>query len=186
MKAARWARRLLLVLAIGAGVHLLVVWALPRAIMHKVLNITPQDLGAPPGSTARVYFPPMTDATQRRIVMPSPDLLYATCVFDVSARPLRIRADPRLPGYWSVALYGANSDNFFVVNDRQLAGKPLDLVLVAARGAPAGTELPAAARVISVPSSRGLVLMRVLVADYAAEQAVLEPARRTLSCEALR
>lgn len=185
MMAARWVRRLLLVLAIAAGVHLFVVWALPRVIMHKVLNTSPQDLGAKPGSTTNVYFPPMTDASQRRIVMPSPDLLYATCVFDVSARPLRIRADPRLPGYWSVALYGANSDNFFVINDRQLAGKPLDLVLVGAQGAPAGTPLPAGARVVSVPSAKGLVLMRVLVADYAAEQAVLEPARRTLRCEAL-
>lgn len=186
MTAARWARRVLLVLAIAAGVHLLAVWALPRVIMHKVLNTTPQDLGAAPGSTAQVYFPPMTDATQRRIVMPSPDLLYATCVFDVSARPLRVRADPRLPGYWSVALYGANSDNFFVVNDRHLAGKPLDLVLVGAGGAPAATQLPDAARVVSAPSNRGLVLMRVLVADYAAERDVVEAARRTLSCEALR
>jgi uncharacterized membrane protein len=185
MTAARWARRLLTVLAIAAGVHLLVVWALPRVIMHKVLNTSPQDLGAKPGSTANVYFPPMTDASQRRIVMPSPDLLYATCVFDVATRPVRIRADPRLPGYWSVALYAANSDNFFVVNDRQLAGKPLDLALVRAQGTLAGAQLPAGARVVDVPSDRGLVLMRVLVADYAADQAVLEPARRTLRCEAL-
>jgi uncharacterized membrane protein len=184
MMAARWGRRLLATLVIAATVHLLIVWALPRVIMHKVLNTTPQDLGAKPGATASVYFPPMTDASQRRILMPSPDLLYATCVFDVSVRPLRVRADPRLPGYWSVALYAANSDNFFVVNDRQLAGKPLDLVLVGARGA-ASKTLPAGARVVSVPSDKGLVLMRVLVADYAAEQSVLEAARRTLRCEAL-
>ena len=61
-------------------------------------------------------FPPMTDASQRRVVMPSPDLLYATCAFDVRQRPLRIQADPKLPGYWSIALYAANSDNFFVLN----------------------------------------------------------------------
>lgn len=185
MITALRARRLLIVLAIAAGVHLLIVWALPRLIMHKVLGTTPQQLGASAGSTATVYFPPMTDATQRRIVMPSPDLLYATCVFDVAQRPLRVRADPRLPGYWSVALYAANSDNFFVLNDRQLAGQPLDLVLMPAQGAPAGMALPAGARAVTVPTDKGLVLMRVLVADYAAEQGVLEPARRTLRCDTL-
>ncbi len=182
--SARWTSRALMVLAIAAGVHLLVVWAIPRLIMHKVLGTTPAQLGGTDPS-ARVYFPPMTDATQRRIVMPSPDLLYATCLFDVSHAPLRVRADPRLPGYWSVAAYAANSDNFLVVNDRQLAGKPLDLVLVGAQGAPAGTAVPPGARVVVAPSDKGLVLMRVLVSDYAAEKAVLEPARRSLRCEAL-
>ena len=180
-----WLLRALAVLAIAAGAHLLAVWAIPRFIMAKVLSTTPQQLGAKPGSTASVYFPPMTDATQRRIVMPSPDLLYATCLFDVSRRPLRIQADPRLPGYWSVAAYAANSDNFVVVNDRQLAGKPLDMVLVGPQGAEAGWVMPPGARVVIAPSNRGLVLMRVLVADYVTERAVLEPARRTLRCEAL-
>ena len=36
----------------------------------------------------------MTDATQRRVVMPSPDLLYATCAFDVREHALRIRLSP--------------------------------------------------------------------------------------------
>jgi uncharacterized membrane protein len=183
MTRRRWQGTLAL-LAIAAGTHLLVVWAIPRLIMHKVLSTTPAQLGSP-GSTERVYFPPMTDATQRRIVMPSPDLLYATCVFDVSRRPLRIQADPRLSGYWSVAAYAANSDNFFVVNDRQLAGQPLDLLLVGMQRAPAGTVMPPGARVVVAPSDKGLVLMRVLVGDYATEKAMLEPARRTFRCEPL-
>ena len=41
-----------------------------------------------------------------------------------------IRADPKTRSYWSIALYAANSDNFFVVNDRQAGGRPVDLVLV--------------------------------------------------------
>ena len=180
----RWLLRALAVLGIAAGVHLLALWSIPRLIMARVLSTTPAQLGGSDPSV-RVYFPPMTDATQRRIVMPSPDLLYAICLFDVSRQPQRIQADPRLPGYWSVAAYAANSDNFLVVNDRQLAGRPLDLVLVGARGAPAGTVLPPGARVVVAPSERGLVLMRVLVADYAAEKDVLEPARRTLRCEAI-
>lgn len=180
-----WALRIGAMLAIAAGVHLLAVWALPRLIMHKVLSTAPVELGARSAAQAEatVYFPPMTDATQRRIVLPSPDLLYAVCRFDVSQAPLRIRADPKLPGYWSVALYAANSDNFLVVNDRQLASKPLDLVVVGKGARPA--NLPAGVRVVVAPTARGLVLMRVLVADYAAEQATVEAARRTLRCDAL-
>lgn len=184
MKA--WALRIGAVAAIAAGVHLLAVWALPRLIMHRVLTTTPAELGArnDAQAAATVYFPPMTDAAQRRIVLPSPDLLYAVCRFDLARAPLRVRADPKLPGYWSVALYAANSDNFFAVNDRQLAGQPLDLVVVGTQGS-TPSALPPGARVVVAPSARGLVLMRVLVADYAAERERVEAARRTLRCDAL-
>ena len=185
MKAAqRWALRIGAVVAIAAGVHLLAVWSLPRLIMHRVLNTAPAELGARTAeqAAASVYFPPMTDAAQRRIVLPSPDLLYAVCRFDLARAPLRVRADPKLPGYWSVALYGANSDNFFVVNDRALAGQRLDLLVVGPGAAP--VNAPPGARVVVAPSARGLVLMRVLVGDYAAEQAQVEAARRTLRCDA--
>jgi len=179
-----WLRYVLALLAIAAATHVLVVWAIPRLIMQRVMRTTPADLGHP-GATPRVYFPPMTDATQRRIVMPSPDLLYAICVFDVSQHPLRVTANPRLSNYWSVAGYADNSDNFFVVNDRQLAGQPLDLVLVGATGSVPSATLPQGARVLVAPSDKGLLLMRVLVSDYEAEKALLEPARRTLRCEPL-
>jgi len=118
------------------------------------------------------------------VVMPSPDLLYATCAFDVRQRPLRIQADPKLPGYWSIALYAANSDNFFVLNDRQAAGAPVDLVLVGPDTAKPGV-LPAGAKVVTAPGGRGLLLMRVLVGDYAVERESVEAARRTLRCTPL-
>jgi uncharacterized membrane protein len=160
-------------------VHLLAVWAVPRVIMGRVLS------AAQPEKTTGVFLPPMTDASARRIVMPSPDLLYATCAFDVGTRPLRIRADPKSPRYWSIALYADNSDNFFVINDREAAGKPIDIVLIGPKAYPQAPALPAGASVIDAPSARGLLLMRVLVADYAAEKSVVEAARSTLRCEAL-
>lgn len=161
--------------------HLLVLWALPYGILAALLAAAPAESRGP----GAVYFPPMTDHTQRRVVLPSPDLLYATCAFDVRRQPLRIQADPRLPGYWSIALYAANSDNFFVLNDRQAAGAPVDLVLVAP-GAPAPAALPAGARVVTAGSGRGLLLMRVLVGDDAAERQAAEAGRRTLRCTPLR
>jgi len=175
-----WAWRIGATLALATAVHLLAVWAVPRVIMGRVLS------AAQPEKTTGVFLPPMTDASARRIVMPSPDLLYATCAFDVGKRPLRIRADPKSPRYWSIALYADNSDNFFVVNDREAAGKPIDIVLIGPKAYAQAPVLPAGASVIDAPSTRGLLLMRVLVADYAAEKSVVEAARSTLSCEALR
>ena len=78
----------------------------------------------------QTYFPAPVTASSRDIVLPSPDLLYSVCVFDVSQGPVRVTANPQLKSYWSVALYAANSDNFFVINDRKAGDKPVDLWLV--------------------------------------------------------
>jgi uncharacterized membrane protein len=174
-----WYCRLEVLAAVALLTHVLVVWAIPYVIMAALSMSRPaEERGTGP------LFPPMTDATQRRVVMPSPDLLYATCAFDVREHALRIQADPKLPGYWSIALYAANSDNFFVLNDRQAAGAPVDLVLIGPDMAKPGA-LPAGARLVKAPGGRGLLLMRVLVGDYAAEREAVEAARRSLRCTPL-
>jgi uncharacterized membrane protein len=163
-----------LLVAVAAAMHLAALWAAPRLIMQRALSAA-----AGPAPPAPV-LPPPTDHHQRRIVMPSPDLLYAVCVWDVAERPLRIRADLRGPRYASVALYAANSDNFFVVNDRAAGDAPLQLRLV---GPQAGAPNLAGVRTVRAPSARGLLLMRVLVGDPAADLAAAEAARATLRCE---
>ncbi len=165
-------------LALAAAVHLAAVWTLPRAIMDRVLKGVQEEGGGAP------VLPPMTSHEQRRIVMPSPDLLYAMCGYDLARGPLRVRADPRWPNYWSIALYASNSDNFFVVNDGAADGQAIDLVLTAP-GQAASAALPPGARVVPSPTTRGVLLMRLLVGDDAAERERLEAARRTLRCEPL-
>ena len=179
MRAPRWTpRRVLALVMLAAATHVAAVWVLPRVIMARLAST------ASAAEKSGVYLPPMTDHQQRRIVMPSPDLLYATCAFDLSERGLSIHADPKRgghAGYWSIALYASNSDNFFVINDRQTGDAPLHLVLRREGDAPA--PLPAGAQQVISPSTRGLMLMRVLVSDFAREAAVVEAARRTLRCE---
>jgi uncharacterized membrane protein len=174
-----WAYRATGLLFTAIAVHLLAVWATPRLIMHRVMN-APMVTDLKP--TRGAVFSPAVDATSRRVVMPSPDLLYSLCVFDLSQGPLRITARPALDTYWSVALYADNSDNFFVQNDRQTGKSALDLWLVSEGANASAPAVPAGARVVVSPSRRGLLLMRVLTADYEAEKALLEPARRTLQC----
>lgn len=163
-------------LALAVAVHLLAVWAAPRLIMQRVLA------QLPPAAPGQAVLPPMTDHLQRRVVMPSPDLLYALCPFDLAAGPLRVRADPAaagVTGYWSVAVYAGNSDNVFVLNDRAAAGRPVDLLLQHAGNAAAAGVVGA----VNVPTSRGLVLMRVLVDPSAGPAAPAEAARRSLRCD---
>lgn len=165
-------------LVLGVAVHAAVVWAVPRVIMNRVLSQLPTQADGGP------LLPPMTDHLQRRVVMPSPDLLYALCPYDLSQGRLQVRADPAgagVRGYWSIALYADTSDNVLVLNDRQAAGQPVNLLLL---GPGAAEPAPASgARVVRVASARGLLLMRVLVADAARDAAVAEAARRTLRCE---
>lgn len=168
-----WLRWLLTVAVVAVATHAVALWLVPRVVMQRALNVV-----TAPG---RVLKPPLADATARRIVLPSPDLLYATCPLDLSGRPLRVHARLQAPAYASVALYAANSDNVYVVNDRQLAGAALDLWLVGP-GGPAAPA-PAGSTLVRLPTSRGLLLMRVLVTNPAVDAAAAEAVRDTLRCE---
>jgi uncharacterized membrane protein len=176
-----WFYRVLTLITTAILVHLLAVWAVPRLIMQVLMHgpiaqtMNMQNLAA---------FPPPVTAAARTVVMPSPDLLYSVCVYDVTTGPVRVSANPNLVSYWSIALYAANSDNFFVINDRKADGKPVDLWLVSEGGTSNARPIPAGSRVVVSPSKTGFLLMRVLTGDYEAEKAVIEPARHTLACTA--
>lgn len=174
-----WVYRALGMLLTAVLVHLLAVWATPRLIMNRVMSASVTSYFKP---VRGVVFPPPVDASSRRVVMPSPDLLYSLCVYDLGDGPLRISAQPELDTYWSVALYADNSDNFFVQNDRQTGGGRLDLWLVSQGANTSAPTVPEGSRVVVSPSRRGLLLMRVLTGDYETEKALLERARRTLQC----
>jgi uncharacterized membrane protein len=102
-------------------------------------------------------------------------------VFDVSSGPVRVQANPGLKSYWSIALYAANSDNFFVVNDQQARDKPVDLWLVSEGANAQGQTVAPGSTVVVSPSKQGFLLMRVLTGDYAAEKAVVGIRKYTIS-----
>lgn len=174
-----WFYRGLTLVVTAVLVHLAAIWAAPRLIMQILLN-------GPQAKTMQMHnqaaFPPPVTAQSRSIVLPSPDMLYSVCVFDVSKGPVRVQANPMLTTYWSIALYGSNSDNFFVINDRQAGKQPVDLWLVPTDGNASIVPVPDGSRVVVVPARQGFLLMRVLTGNYDAEKAVIEPARRTLQC----
>ncbi|MCU0670784.1 MAG: DUF1254 domain-containing protein [Myxococcota bacterium] len=165
-------------LALAAAVHLAVVWSVPRVIMAEAMRRMIEA-----GGVNAAHFPPRVDATSRAIVRPSPDLLYASCAFDLGDGPVRLTADVPDAGYWSLSLFAANTDNFFVVDDRDAGGDGarVDLVLVKA-GAQANA--PPGARVVEAPTTRGIVLTRTLI-DGEERVPFLDAARRTFRCAPL-
>lgn len=172
-----WRTHLALALLVLVLVHWAGIWVAPRLIMFMAMR----RIEAAGATSNQAFHAPAVDARSRTIVMPSPDMLYSLCLLDLSRGPLRVRAQPRLDSYWSVAVYEANSDNLFVRNDRQLQGRGLDLWL----SAPAHRALPVPDGVtpVSMPSARGIVLLRVLTAVPEAQRALLERERRSFQCQ---
>jgi len=170
---------LLALLLVAVAAHALTVWALPRLIMAEVLRVTRNEGATSSGAVLR---PPPADHTARRIVMPSPDLLYATCSLDLSEQAAKISADIDYPRYWSIALYADNSDNFMVRNDREHGARALRWLIVAS-----DASYPVAAapdvEIIKAPGSRVLLLLRMLLPEDEAGRSAAEAARKTLRCD---
>lgn len=176
MSRAGWGRWLLLALVVALVTHGLAVWLLPRVVMRIAI-----DAMASRDGFNRAVFPPRADETARTIVRPSPDLLYAGCAFDLAAGPVRLRAVVPQDTYWSLSMFAANTDNFFVVNDRRATSGAVDLVLAA----PGSTvALPDGATLVEAPSTRGIVLTRTLIAR-ADRLGELDEARRRFTCAPL-
>lgn len=176
MRRGGWGRWLLLALVVAVVAHVLTVWLVPRVVMR----IATQTMAAREGFN-RAVFPPRADENARTIVRPSPDLLYAGCAFDVATTPLRIQAVIPKDSYWSLSMFAANTDNFFVVNDRKAASGTVDLVLAASG---AKVALPPGVTLIEAPSTRGIVLTRTLIAS-ADRLGELDEARRRFTCAPL-
>ena len=167
---------LALTLAIAILAHVATMWVLPRFTMWTTMD-TLQDLAG--GKANAALRPGLPDHTARTVVMPSPDLLYAICVYDLTQGPVLLSAARFPPGYWSLALYDARSDNFLTINDGQQQGRPLALVITET------TSPPGDARFVASPSTRGIVLFRSLLLDPA-ERETIEAARATMQCQPVR
>ncbi len=150
----KWLRSTAVVLGTAAVVHTATIYLLPFAVMRYVSG----EIASHGSKNDFIHVPPVT-ADLRVVVLPSPDLLYSFCVFDVRQRPVRVRAD--VPhSYWSLSMFAANTDNFFVLNEGQVDGETVDVLLAGPQ-----TPLPAKpqGRLVRSPSSRGVILIRMLV-----------------------
>ncbi len=141
----------------GLGAHLATVLAYPRWAMAAAMERMSQS-GA--GVNAWRHRPRVSERS-RGVVRPSPDLAYSTCVFDLTAAPVAIAIDP-WESYASLSLYGANTDNFYTLNDREMAGERARIIVRRAGQEVNEAERRSALAVIDSPSTRGVALLRRL------------------------
>ncbi len=161
-------------LAVAAIVHVASVMATPHVIMHLTMR------GIGQGGVNVMRFGKRPTSDSRGVVRPSPDLLYSSCVYDLSNGPVRVTASGMPDTYWSVSLFDADTDNFYVLNDRQAKAGAVDFTIVDAHAdrVPRGT-------VVHSPTRRGLVLFRTLIDDDR-RLAEIDKARRRARCAAYR
>ncbi|MES1991022.1 MAG: DUF1254 domain-containing protein [Pseudomonadota bacterium] len=158
-------------------VYIGAIHALPNIIMNKVMA----KVGS--GGTVNTFMhQPLPTDKARSVVRPSPDLAYSICIIDLSKGPVYVQM-PLTKPYTSVALYASNTDNYFVRNDRDSAGKSLDVIIVGPDVKKPET-LPAGAEVVAAPTIKGLVLVRRVVESAAAFE-VIDATRKLSVCAPL-
>jgi uncharacterized membrane protein len=138
-------------LAVAIVIHFVTLTMIPLDIMNKTMAKYPLN---------QLMKGKQTDSESRGVVRPSPDLVYSIVCYDVSKEPIRLTAKVPTDTYWSVSMFQENTDNFFVMNDRQAKSNPAEIVLVKE-----GTKVTDAgnAQVVASPTDRGILLVRHLL-----------------------
>lgn len=145
-------------IVVAAVVHLAAIVLYPRLVMQ----MTMQGMSHHGERLNRWLHAAPVTPDARRIVRPGPEFAYSACVYELRSEPLHIHV-PASPGYWSLSLYAANSDNYLTVRDIDHRNG-FDLLLSDAEVLPAGA--------VRAPGPRGVVLLRRLATDTAAWSAV--------------
>ena len=146
------------VFLLAAMVHLVLIWQIPSLIMKAVMHRASKSKI----HNNHIHAKPISWKS-RTVVMPSPDLLYTLCVFDVSKVDLLIRG--KVPSsYWSLAFYDSQTNNFFVFNDKTEKAGPKQWRLIGPNSPrPKGYK----GKVVRSPTARGVVLFRILIKEKA-------------------
>jgi uncharacterized membrane protein len=145
----------LLWLIIAGLAYYATVFATPYAVLLGVKINSDATLNQP-------VYSRVIDETERRVVMPNPDFLYVAMGYDVRKHPVRITGSMPDSTYASVALYASNTENYFVVNDRQLPQKKFDIILAKEEDESLPSKYPDS-EIVYAKSTLGTVLMRMLI-----------------------
>lgn len=179
-------RKVLLAIVIGlvgaALLHIVIILALPRFTgkdaYSRVLGLYEMDS----------FFPLTAEPGPTGLANEDPFLRVAVCGFSVAGAPSRFLARGDVP-FWSIAVYDADSNEIFSMNDKTAVNGRLDLVmatpiqLVELRKTQA--ERLAQSILVEMPSEEGYAVLRALAPTPSFEEA----ARTFLanaSCEPLQ
>lgn len=169
--------RYLLAFVAAAGIgHVGTIVVAPNAIMHLAMRKLSED-----GKLINAFrFSDRTTSASRWVVRPSPDLAYASCVYDLSKGPILVDV-PATPGggYVSVSVFAGNTDNVAAM-DSLRSPNGIRFILQKERR----LVHPGDGPVIYTPTTRGIILDRRLAPTQAAFE-IADKARRSDSCAPL-
>ncbi|MEM9840799.1 MAG: DUF1254 domain-containing protein [Pseudomonadota bacterium] len=97
-----------------------------------------------------------------RVARSNPDSMVTRVAYDLSEGSLRLRGKT-WPDYWSLSVYDQNTNNVFVVNDRQIQSDSFDYTLVRASDVPVADG---SQKIVS-PTLKGILLIRRFVVSEA-------------------
>jgi uncharacterized membrane protein len=169
MKIVKWLLGILLCAWMG---QYLLAFLMPNLIMEILY-----DQGGNRGGYNHLVVSPIADDSSRSVVRPSPDLLYASCIYNLEEGPVLIEA--QVPErYWSMQFYQMNTDNYAGItnqrDERHRVGTVAKVTLI-------GTDDDAAnyqGMVIQSPTDRGMVLLRAsAIGDRRQQQTALDASR---------
>ena len=133
-------------------------YLLAMALPNMIMELLHRQGGKERGVNQLVLTPP-PDENAREVVRPSPDLLYAICIYDLSDGPLLIEA-PVPPRYWSMQFYQMNTDNFAGFSnqrsDAYRVGSTLKVLLLGPGQEPGIVD----GELVRSPTQRGVMLLR--------------------------
>lgn len=155
-----WLKPLLFGLIIAIIAHVATILMLPNVIM----NVAFKRIADNAGGINTLFHSPLVTPQSQTIVRSSPDLAYSTCALDLTNGPVEVFVG-KGADYASVALYGANTDNVFALNDLKIGPQGARFMILS----PYMPEIAApGTQVIWLPSDRGLILVRRLAPNPAA------------------
>jgi uncharacterized membrane protein len=181
MSARGWIAWVAATIVIAVLAHMASLHVLPRIIMHVAMHRM--------GAVNTIHHQPRVTADSRGVVLPSPDLLYSACPFDLKDGPLLVTAPVPQGTYWSVSVFDANTNNIFAMNDRQ-AKENVALVIFPPSGSKesasshGGAWMHVMPKFVLSPTVHGLVLFRTLISNEK-DFAKLDAVRRHANCALL-
>ncbi len=123
-------------------------------------------------------------AGEDKIVQTSPDILYSASAYQLDNQAIRLDLSlPKGDNYWSLSLFADNTDNFFVLNDRQARQQfkknQFSLALI-----PQGTKMAVSAdQIVEVPSRKGIILIRMIVKNPKDQREIAELSQTQQQCK---
>lgn len=162
---------LLTVIAIGLGVftfwatRLYIIDAAPVKVMTAIEERIAKAVGGWNSCFHNQSYGPRYNSARRA----NPDSIISSMAYDLRQGPVRVSGET-WPSYWSLSLYQQNSDNFFVVNDRQLTGSNFDFILAL----DSQNTLKLDGTVIISPTEKGIMLVRRFASNETDMQGILD------------